>query len=163
MCGHMTCYLIVWQTGKQFKTLSILDEFTRECLGILAARSIHAQDVISFLDRILKRRPAPNFLRSDNGSEFTVQSVQTWLAQNNIGAAFIRTGSSGTPIRSSPSIIVLLQTLLTHTPTGLMHPVPLLWMSRSPHTRPSAMLPIPFLGCSLAIPKPFLPPFLFLA
>jgi transposase InsO family protein len=78
--------------GKQFKTLSILDEFTRECLGILAAHSIHAQDIVSFLGNILNNRPAPAFLRSDNGSEFTSQSVQLWLAQNSVGPAFIPPG-----------------------------------------------------------------------
>jgi putative transposase len=78
--------------GKQFKTLSILDEFTRECLGILVSHSILAQDVIAFLTAILKNRPAPAFLRSDNGSEFTAHSVQTWLEQNNVGPAFIPPG-----------------------------------------------------------------------
>lgn len=78
--------------GKQFKTLSILDEFTRECLGILVAHSIQAKDVIAFLNTILKNRSAPAFLRSDNGSEFSAQSVQSWLAQNNLGPAFIPPG-----------------------------------------------------------------------
>ena len=72
--------------------LSILDEFTRECLGILVAHSILAQDVINFLKTILRNRPAPAFLRSDNGSEFTAQSVQAWLEQNNVGPVFIPPG-----------------------------------------------------------------------
>lgn len=93
--NHVWTYDLLFErlaNGKQFKTLSVLDEFTRECLGILAAHSIHAQDVIAFLGNILKNRPTPAFLRSDNGSEFTAQSVQTWLAQNNVGPAFIPPG-----------------------------------------------------------------------
>jgi transposase InsO family protein len=93
--NHVWTYDILFDRladSKQFKTLSILDEFTRECLGILAAHSIHAQDVISFLDSILKHRSAPAFMRSDHGSEFTAQAVQTWLAKNNVGAAFIPPG-----------------------------------------------------------------------
>jgi len=78
--------------GRQFKTLSVLDEFTRECLGIFAAHSILAKDVIAFLSTILKERTAPVFLRSDNGSEFSAQSVQDWLAQKNVGPAFIPPG-----------------------------------------------------------------------
>jgi putative transposase len=78
--------------GRQFKTLSILDEFTRECLGILVSHSILAQDVIALLTKILANRPAPAFLRSDNGSEFTAQSVQTWLEQNKVGPVFIPPG-----------------------------------------------------------------------
>jgi len=78
--------------GRPFKTLSVLDEFTRECLGILVATSILAQDVIAFLGRIFQDRTAPVFLRSDNGSEFTAESVQIWLEQNNVGPAFIPPG-----------------------------------------------------------------------
>ena len=93
--NHVWTYDILFDrlaNGKQFKTLSILDEFTRECLGILAAHSILAQDVMTFLKDILKNRPAPAFLRSDNGSEFTAQSVQAWLEQNNVGPVFIPPG-----------------------------------------------------------------------
>lgn len=78
--------------GRPFKTLSILDEFTRECLGILVATTIHAEDVTSFLDDVMQKRSSPVFLRSDNGSEFTAESVQTWLAQKSVGPAFIPPG-----------------------------------------------------------------------
>lgn len=78
--------------GRPFKTLSVLDEFTRECLGILVATTIHAEDVIAFLDGILQNRSAPVFLRSDNGSEFTAEAVQTWLAEKKVGPAFIPPG-----------------------------------------------------------------------
>lgn len=78
--------------GRPFKTLSILDEFTRECLGILVATTIHAEDVTSFLDGVMQKRSSPVFLRSDNGSEFTAESVQTWLAQKSVGPAFIPPG-----------------------------------------------------------------------
>jgi transposase InsO family protein len=93
--NHVWTYDILFDRladGKQFKTLSILDEFTRECLGILVAYSILAQDVIAFLIATLKNRPAPAFLRSDNGSQFTAHSVQIWLEQNNVGPAFIPPG-----------------------------------------------------------------------
>lgn len=78
--------------GRQFKTLSLLDEFTRECLGLLVSHSILAQDVMALLTEILNHRPAPAFLRSDNGSEFTAQSVQAGLEQNNVGPVFISPG-----------------------------------------------------------------------
>jgi transposase InsO family protein len=78
--------------GRPFKTLSVLDEFTRECLGILVATTIHAEDVVAFLDRILQKRSSPVFLRSDNGSEFTAEAVQTWLTTKRVGPAFIPPG-----------------------------------------------------------------------
>lgn len=93
--NHVWTYDILFDRladGKQFKTLSILDEFTRECLGILVSHSILAQHVIALLTMILNNRPAPVFLRSDNGSEFTAQSVQTRLEHNSVGPVFIPPG-----------------------------------------------------------------------
>jgi transposase InsO family protein len=93
--NHVWTYDILFDRladGRPFKTLSVLDEFTRECLGILVATSILAEDVIAFLDEIMKKRNSPVFLRSDNGGEFTAEAVQTWLAEKNVGPAFIPPG-----------------------------------------------------------------------
>ena len=102
--NHVWTYDILFDRladGRQFtpalaggarETLSILDEFTRECLGILVATSILAQDVIAFLAAVLQKRDAPVFLRSDNGSEFTAETVQSWLEQKKVGPAFIPPG-----------------------------------------------------------------------
>lgn len=93
--NHVWTYDILFDRladGRAFKTLSVLDEFTRECLGILVATSMLAQDVIAFLDGILQQRSAPVFLRSDNGSEFTAEPVQAWLAQKKVGPALIPPG-----------------------------------------------------------------------
>lgn len=93
--NHVWTYDILFDRladGRPFKTLSVLDEFTRECQGILAATSILSEDVIAFLDKIMKKRSSPLFLRSDNGSEFTAEAVQTWLANKNVGPAFIPPG-----------------------------------------------------------------------
>ena len=93
--NHVWTYDILFDRladGRPFKTLSVLDEFTRECLGILVAFSIHAEDVIAFLSTILQQRNAPIFLRSDNGSEFTAETVQVWLTDRKVGPAFIPPG-----------------------------------------------------------------------
>lgn len=93
--NHVWTYDILFDrlaNGRPFKTLSVLDEFTRECLGILVATSILSEDVMAFLSGILQQRNAPVFLRSDNGSEFTAEIVQTWLAENKVGPAFIPPG-----------------------------------------------------------------------
>lgn len=93
--NHVWTYDILFDRladGRQFKTLSILDEFNRECLGILVSHSILAQDVIALRAKILNKQPAPIFLCSDNGSEFTAQSVKTWPEQNNVGPVFIPPG-----------------------------------------------------------------------
>jgi len=93
--NHVWTYDILFDRlaeGRPFKTLSVLDEFTRECLGILVATSILAEDVIAFLDKILQQRSTPVFLRSDNGSEFTAAAVQDWLTEKKVGPAFIPPG-----------------------------------------------------------------------
>jgi transposase InsO family protein len=93
--NHVWTYDILFDRlaeGRPFKTLSVLDEFTRECLGILVATSILAEDVIAFLDKILQQRSTPVFLRSDNGSEFTAASVQDWLTEKKVGPALIPPG-----------------------------------------------------------------------
>lgn len=93
--NHVWTYDILFDRladGRPFKTLSVLDEYTRECVGILVATSIQSEDVIAFLADILRQRHAPVFLRSDNGSEFTAEVVQTWLADKKVGFVFIPPG-----------------------------------------------------------------------
>jgi len=93
--NHVWTYDILFDRladGRPFKTLSILDEFTRECPAILVATSIRAKDVISLLANVIEVHGSPAFIRSDNGSEFTAQSVQDWLENNHIGPAFIPPG-----------------------------------------------------------------------
>jgi putative transposase len=93
--NHVWTYDILFDrlgNGTLFKTLSVLDEFTRECVGIMVSTSIVAQDVTVFLATILKNRSAPVFLRSDNGSEFTSHAVRAWLEENKVGPVFIPPG-----------------------------------------------------------------------
>jgi putative transposase len=78
--------------GKRFKTLSVLDEFTRECLAIHVAQSIRATDVVAVLSQLITRRRPPAYLRSDNGSEFTAHAVSAWLRDQQVGPVFIAPG-----------------------------------------------------------------------
>ena len=76
--------------GRPIRMLTILDEYTRECLAIHAARSLRSTDVLNelFLDRGI-----PEHIRSDNGSEFTVEAVCNWLETLNIKPLYIEPGS----------------------------------------------------------------------
>ena len=56
--------------GQQLKCLTVIDEFTRECLAIDVAGSIRSKRVIEVLTRLVSQHGAPLFLRSDNGPEF---------------------------------------------------------------------------------------------
>ena len=78
--------------GQQLKCLTIIDEFTRECLAIDVAGSIRSKRVIEVLSRLVSQHGAPLFLRSDNGPEFVSLAVLEWLAHAGIGTALIDPG-----------------------------------------------------------------------
>ena len=61
--------------GKAFRTLNILDEFSRECLAIKVERKLNSTDVISVLSDLFITRGIPAYIRSDNGPEFVAQAV----------------------------------------------------------------------------------------
>ena len=65
--------------GRAFRLLTILDEYTRECLAIDVKRQMNHQDVLDRLAELFVDRRVPEFIRSDNGSEFTAQAVRDWL------------------------------------------------------------------------------------
>ena len=68
------------EDGKALKWLSIVDEYTRECLALYVASSVTGADVRRILARVVGRRGAPTRIRSDNGSEFICPSLNGWLA-----------------------------------------------------------------------------------
>jgi len=79
--------------GKAFRMLTVIDEFTRECLAIPVARSIKNEDVMHVLADLFIARGQPDYLRSDNGSEFTAKAIRKWLNDVGVNAAFIEPGS----------------------------------------------------------------------
>ena len=78
--------------GRWFKTLSLLDEYTRECLHIQVDHSIRVPQVLTALTTAMTQRGKPEFLRSDNGSQFTATAVMAWLKQEAVGPSFIPPG-----------------------------------------------------------------------
>lgn len=78
--------------GQQLKCLTVIDEFTRECLAIDVAGSIRSGRVIEVLSKLVSVHGAPKHLRSDNGPEFVSRAVLRWLSQSNIDTACIDPG-----------------------------------------------------------------------
>ena len=78
--------------GQQLKCLTVIDEFTRECLAIDVAGSIRSGRVIEVLTRLISRHGAPRYLRSDNGPEFVSRAILEWLATEKIETALIDPG-----------------------------------------------------------------------
>jgi transposase InsO family protein len=81
------------ENGRKAKILSILDEFTRECLTIDVGKRITSQDVIDLLRYLFLVRGEPAYIRSDNGPEFTAKKVKKWLADMGVQTLFIEPGS----------------------------------------------------------------------
>jgi len=79
--------------GRPFKMLTILDEYTRECLAILVERRITSEDVIDQLFNLFVFRGIPEYIRSDNGPEFTARAIRKWLARMGVKTLFIEPGS----------------------------------------------------------------------
>jgi putative transposase len=79
--------------GRAFRTLNIIDEFTRECLGIKVNRKISSHDVIDELFNLFIFRGIPEHIRSDNGTEFTAREVRRWLNRLGVKTLFIERGS----------------------------------------------------------------------
>ncbi len=76
-----TCDFIHDQTadGRPLKWLTLVDEYTRECLVLHPGRSITGADVRRIVARVIGRRGAPTRIRSDNGSEFICEALANWL------------------------------------------------------------------------------------
>jgi len=79
--------------GRPFRILTILDEYTRECLAILVERRISSHDVIDQLFNLFVFRGIPEHIRSDNGPEFTAKAVRGWLSRLGVTTLFIEPGS----------------------------------------------------------------------
>ena len=75
------------------RMLNILDEYSRECLKIHINRRLKAADVIYELSELFIERGVPDYLRSDNGPEFTAVLIRRWLERLGVKTLFIEPGS----------------------------------------------------------------------
>lgn len=93
--NHVWAYDFVFDTcatGQQLKCLTVVDEWTRECLAIDVAGSIRSERVIEVLSRLVSEHGAPRYLRSDDGPEFVSAAVLRWATAANIETAHIAPG-----------------------------------------------------------------------
>jgi transposase InsO family protein len=79
--------------GRPLRFLTLIDEFTRECLALPAARKFTADDVQAVLTDLFVQRGVPEHIRSDNGPEFTAERVKDWLPKVGVKTLFIEPGS----------------------------------------------------------------------
>ena len=79
--------------GPAFRTLTLIDEYSRECLAIDVARRLTSEDVLERLSDLFVRRGVPDHIRSDKGPKFTAKKVTEWLDRLNVKTLFIEPGS----------------------------------------------------------------------
>jgi transposase InsO family protein len=79
--------------GRPIRILTVLDEYSRESLAITVERKLQSDDVLNCLTGLFIKHGSPEYIRSDNGSEFTAKVVRLWLKRLNVGTLFIEPGS----------------------------------------------------------------------
>ena len=72
--------------GRPLRLLPIVDEYTRECLSIDVGRRLNSEHVLARLAELFVRRGVPEYIRSDNGPEFTAKAVRRWLPRRGADA-----------------------------------------------------------------------------
>lgn len=78
--------------GQTLKCLTVVDEYTRECLAIDVAGGIRSKRVVEVLSRLISVRGAPRYLRSDNGPEFVSTRLLAWALENRLETVLIEPG-----------------------------------------------------------------------
>ena len=79
--------------GQQLKILTVLDEYTRECLEIRVEKKMDSRHVLETLDELIAERGIPRYTRSDNGPEFVSTLLTQWLRDKGVHPIFIAPGS----------------------------------------------------------------------
>jgi putative transposase len=79
-------------SGRRFRILTVVDDFTRECLGLVVDTSLTGARVVRELDRIVEHRGSPRMIVSDNGTELTSNAVLAWQQERAIEWHYIAPG-----------------------------------------------------------------------
>lgn len=79
--------------GRSFRILTVIDQFTRECVALEADRSMTGNKVTEALERARQERGhLPESITVDNGSEFSGRALEAWVMSNEVQLCFIRPG-----------------------------------------------------------------------
>jgi transposase InsO family protein len=78
--------------GRCIRALTVVDNFSRECLAITVDHGLRAEDVVATVEHIKAMRRAPDRIQVDNGSEFISKALDQWAYENNVILDFSRSG-----------------------------------------------------------------------
>ncbi len=81
------------RSGKRIKILTVIDEYTRKCLAIRVGKVFKAHEVLDVLSTLFITEGTPDYIRSDNGSEFTAKALREWIESVGVRTAYIEPGS----------------------------------------------------------------------
>ena len=81
------------RNGRRVRLLTVIEEYTRECLAILAGRSMRSSDVIETIAGLMADEGVPEHIRSDNGPEFAARTIREWLGGVGAKILYIEPGS----------------------------------------------------------------------
>lgn len=79
--------------GRAFRMLTVIDEYSKECLAITTKRKLKSGDVLETLENLFIDHGMPDHIRSDNGAEFTAIAVRDWLEKMEVKPTYIEPGS----------------------------------------------------------------------
>jgi transposase InsO family protein len=79
--------------GRTIKMLTVIDEFTRECLAIVVRRAITSIELIDVMSELFLSRGLPEHIRSDNGPEFIATALRGWFKNLEVSPMYIHPGS----------------------------------------------------------------------
>ena len=94
--NHVWAYDFVHERthdGRPLRMLTIIDEYSRECLALRVERRFSSRDVLMTLARLFIYRGTPDYIRSDNGPELTAKALRDWLKRLDVKTLFIEPGS----------------------------------------------------------------------
>lgn len=78
--------------GRRFRTLNVVDDYSREMVGQLVSVSISGRQVARFLSQLIETRKAPHSIVCDNGTEFTSKAMFFWSKETSVKLSFIQPG-----------------------------------------------------------------------
>lgn len=94
--NHVWSYDFVTErtkNGRAIKMLTVIDEYSRECLAIEVKRKMKSKDVIEVLGNLFLQRGTPVHIRSDNGPEFVAKELKKWITKLGVQPLYIEPGS----------------------------------------------------------------------
>mgnify|MGYP003633389465 FL=1 len=78
--------------GRRIRALTVVDNFSRECLAITVDHALRGNDVVATMDHVKSMRGAPKRIQVDNGSEFISKALDLWAYENDVTLDFSRPG-----------------------------------------------------------------------